>query len=421
MTVERLIHGVPRVHRLRAAALLLGAGLFAGTLSAAVAAPTSPVPDAAAPATVAAATHHYTQVHAFAGADGSIPVAPLVQGSDGNFYGTTSEGGAYGHGTVFRSTRNGKITQLHSFVGGIGDGDTPRGGLIQAPDGYFYGMTTAGGLANVGTIYKISSLGDVTIMHHFGTAGPQDGAYPLGELLLASDGNFYGTTNVGGSAGAGTLFHMDFAGNFSTIWDFGLVPNDGVNPVGGLIQGADGLLYGTAGGGGRFGIGMVFSTIYAGEVVPLHHFSYGDGATPTTRLLQTSDGTLYGTTRYGGSFGAGTAYSLTLTGDLTVLHAFGGTATDGVQPNGALILAADGSFRGTTLYGGTANAGTVFKMLPNGKITLLHSFTNAVIGTYVDGAVPLAGVILSTAGELLGTTSIGGVVSDGSVFRLDGN
>lgn len=179
------------------------------------------------------------------GGDGSLPYGSLTQGSDGNLYGTTHSGGANGNGTVFKITLVGQETVLYSFANG-GDGSQPYGGLIQGIDGNFYGTTTAGGTNNIGTVFKITPLGVETVIYSFGGSG--DGDQPYAALLQASDGNFYGTTIAGGMDNLGTVFRITPTGAETVIHSFD--GSDGSLPFAPLIQGSDGRLYGTASGGG---------------------------------------------------------------------------------------------------------------------------------------------------------------------------
>jgi uncharacterized repeat protein (TIGR03803 family) len=199
--------------------------------------------------------------------DGVEPTAPVVQGSDGNFYGTTLNGGAYARsstgethdcGTVFKITPSGALTILHSFGQGstpgflTTDGIAPQGPLIQGSDGAFYGVTVSGGqgrcggLFGCGTVYRITSTGTVSILHAFAVDSPSDGYGPSPYLIQARDGNFYGSTGSGGALGGdllGTIFKLTPSGIKTTLYSFGPYASP-TNPVGGLIQGTDGSFYG---------------------------------------------------------------------------------------------------------------------------------------------------------------------------------
>ena len=190
-------------------------------------------------ATVIASPAQLTTLASFSGSNGANPQASLVRGTDGNFYGTTYEGGTNDFGTVFKITPSGTLTSLHSFQGSPSDGGTPQARLVQGADGNFYGTTDSGGNSFVGTVFKITPGGTVTILHSFNGA---DGAFPESELLRASDGNFYGTTSQVGSNGVGTVFKITPGGTLSTLNSFA---QGGSSPYGGLIQASDGNFYGT--------------------------------------------------------------------------------------------------------------------------------------------------------------------------------
>jgi uncharacterized repeat protein (TIGR03803 family) len=247
------------------------------------------------------------------GTDGAVPSAGLLQATDGNFYGTTTSGGA-GFGTVFKITPAGAETVLYSFGGGT-DGAAPQAGLIQSTDGNFYGSTLSGGANNVGTVFKITLAGTETVLYSFGSGG-NDGQSPYGVLVQGTDGNFYGTTITGGTAGAGTVFKVTPAGVETVLWSFGYVAGDGSNPYAGLIRGVDGDFYGTASTGGANNDGTIFKITLAGVETVLYSFTGGsDGKFPYGGLIQGTDGNFYGTTEFGGPNGGGFGAN---TGDGTV-------------------------------------------------------------------------------------------------------
>src|SRR5215472_16632340 len=198
-----------------------------------------------------------TTLHSFNGGDGLSPEATLVQGSDGNFYGTTPLGGAQAKGTVFKIDAAGTLTTLHSFSGFPGDGATPVGGLVQGSNGNFYGTTVSGGAFFQGTIFQMTSSGAITVLHSFNSFFGE-GAVPVAGLVQGNDGNFYGSTALGGTRFQGTVFKIDAAGNFSTLHSFSGSPGEGANPVADLVQGSDGNFYGTTPSGGAQFQGTVF-------------------------------------------------------------------------------------------------------------------------------------------------------------------
>ena len=197
--------------------------------------------------------------------DGVEPLAGLVQGNTGNFYGTTSDGGANGGGgTVFEITPAGQLTTLYSFCSqpGCVDGNYSQAPLVQASNGNFYGTTTAGGASNVGTVFEITAAAQFTTLYSFcSQPNCTDGSHPYAAgLVQASNGNLYGTTSEGGASVAGTVFEITPAGQLTTLYSFCSQPGctDGALPYSGVIQGTDGNLYGTTFGGGTSGEGTVF-------------------------------------------------------------------------------------------------------------------------------------------------------------------
>jgi len=374
---------------------------------------------------VASAQLRFDLLHSFSASpsNGSNSSAPLIRGTDGNFYGTTYNGGSNARGTVFKITPTGDFSLLHSFVGAPGDGDTPYAGLKLANDGNFYGTTYFGGTSNLGTVYRITPAGALTVIHSFGGVAVFDGARPYyGSLIQGTDGNLYGTTYNGGVAspgnvqGRGTVFRMTLDGATTILYAF----TGGTNiafPYGALVQANDGNLYGTAYAGDLAGNGGIFriTLTTTPTFTVLHIFQrMTEGANAIAGLIQATDGNLYGVTHLGGSMDLGTAFKMPITGALplpvTVIHTFVGS--DGSAPDQSLIQASDGNFYGTTKTGG-AGFGTVFKMAPSGTLTTLRSFTGP------DGANPFASVIQMPDGALYGTTSSGGgSAGAGVIFRL---
>ena len=197
------------------------------------------------------------------GAEPQFPRVPLIQGSDGNFYGVSYKGGdlAYSGGTVYQCTPGGVVTVLHGFTDP--EGDKPEGGVVQGSDGNLYGTTEGGGASNTGSVYRLTTVGKFTVLHQFGPGTDGDGAQPFGEMVQASDGNFYGTTSTGGAGDLGSIFRLTPAGVYTTVYSF---PNTGMSgagitgelPRGTLLQTSDGNLVGTTPGGGAGGEGTVF-------------------------------------------------------------------------------------------------------------------------------------------------------------------
>jgi uncharacterized repeat protein (TIGR03803 family) len=344
--------------------------------------------------------------------DGATPVdTPFVQGTDGNLYGTTLGGGSNGSGTVFKITAAGEITTLYSFCSqaNCADGSLPYGGLVLGRNGYFYGTTSQGGANGTsGTVFRITRGGELTTLHSFEGS---DGSGPMAPLIQATDGNFYGTTENGGVAdNAGTIFKITPSGTLTTLYSFGS-PN-GEDPIGPLVQGSDGNFYGTTELGGTNFNGTVFTMKPDGTLTTLHSFDGTDGESPACGLVQASDGHFYGTTYSGGANFDGTVFKITSGGTLTTLHNFDGT--DGGNPVAGLIQATDGNFYGTTYGGGTAGGwGTVYKITPSGTVTTLHSFDGN------DGAQPYSPVAQATNGNVYGTATNGlSGAPDGTIFEI---
>ncbi len=360
----------------------------------------------------------FTSLASFNGTDGDNPYfVSLVQGNDGNLYGTTWNGGIYGVGTVFKITQAGTLTTLYSFCSQLNcaDGWSPYSGLVQGSDGSFYGTTVYGGNYNCnpslgcGTIYKITPAGALTTVHLFDGS---EGRYPSAPVLQSTDGNFYGTTMWGGTYGAGTVFKITPGGIMTTLYNFD--GSDGERPFAELVQATDGNFYGTTVNGGTYGDGAVFKITPSGALTTLHSFDGSDGLSPYGGLVQATDGNLYGTTIAGGNnscyLGCGTIFKITPLGTLTTLHFFEGS--DGSFPSAALTQTSDGNFYGTTAAGGAYGNGTVFKVTPSGALTTLHNFDGS------DGFSPYGGLVQVTDGNFYGTSYGGGVYGDGTIFRL---
>ena len=365
----------------------------------------------------------FTTLVSFNGTDGALPFGSLVQGTDGNFYGTTSQGGLgscstppVGCGTVSKITPGGTLTTLHSFNNS--DGANPLSGLIQAIDGNFYGTTSAGGTAGSGTIFKITSGAILTTLHSFDPR--TEGQTPSG-LIQATDGNFYGTTS-GNTYVYGTVFKITPGGAFGILHSFN--SSEGVNPMAGVIQGTDGNLYGTTLQSyvlnNQFrGDGTIFKITPGGTLTTLHSFAGGDsGAYPFTGLVQATDGNFYGLA-FGG--GWGTIFKITPGGTFGILHSFdytdGGYAIiGGVYPHGGLIQGADSNLYATTTLGGTglvygvAAGGTIFRISLQGTLTTVYSIRG------IDGNTLHGNLIQGTDGKFYVTISQGGAYNDGTVF-----
>jgi uncharacterized repeat protein (TIGR03803 family) len=379
--------------------------------------------------TVASRAQTFTTLVNFDGTDGQGPMyVMLLQGFDGNFYGTTAGGGTNvncpgGCGTIFKMASSGEVTTLHSFNGT--DGWAPEAGVIQTASGDFYGTTYSGDAQELGNIFKTTPAGATTSLFNFSGA---DGQYPEAALIQGTDGNFYGTTYGGGSHLSGTVFKITPQGKLTTLYNFCSEKDcpDGSGPVGPLFQASDGDFYGTTLYGGENdtypcneGCGTLFKITSQGKLTRLYSFcsepNCADGSSPTSGLMQAADGTLYGTANGGGANDLGTVFKL-VGYKPTIIYSFCSlpNCADGIGPNGTLIQATDGNFYGTTEYGGVsefchiASCGTIFQLTPAGVLTTLYDFG-------FDGVEPEAGLTQGTDGSFYGTTTNG---SYGTVFNL---
>jgi len=383
-----------------------------------------------------------TVLYSFNGTtDGKTPYGGVVLDSSGNLYGTTFEGGDTCYslpdscGVVFKLTRSGTETLVHPFVGsgkpGLHDGDWPWAGLVMDKRGNLYGTTSSGGSSNAGTVFKVGPTGKETVLYSF--KGYGDGNEPQDNLILDSAGNLYGTTFYGGTGtgcgngdgGCGTVFEVTQAGTETVLYSFA-GGADGNFPTSGLVRDAEGNLYGTTYYGGlvnasycSIGCGTVFKLSSTGTKTTLYSFTgNADGGSPQGSLLLDAQGNLYGATVGGGTFGpgcgsgCGTAFKVTAAGTETVIHSFTG-GTDGVNPFGGLVRDAKGNFYGTTREGGTVGAGTVYKLTPAGKETILYDFPGSS-----NGSSPWSGLAMDAEGNLYGTTAWGGAYGYGTVFEV---
>jgi uncharacterized repeat protein (TIGR03803 family) len=255
-----------------------------------------------------------TVLYSFKGgtADGCDPGAPLVRDKAGNFYGTTGQCGASNFGTVFKLTKSGKETVLHNFAGPPSDGQYPYyGALLIDKQGNFYGITDSGGASGNGTLFKLSKSGTLTLLHSF-AGGSSDGELPFGGPVADKNGNLYGTTDNGGSSNVGIVWKVSKKGKETVLHNFTASQSDGAHPFAGVILDAKGNLYGSTMYGGAIGVGTVYELNTKGALTLLHSFDGSDGQTPWAGLLlRDSKGTLYGTTRIGGTGGEGTLWQLT--------------------------------------------------------------------------------------------------------------
>ncbi|HVM50572.1 MAG TPA: choice-of-anchor tandem repeat GloVer-containing protein [Candidatus Acidoferrum sp.] len=331
------------------------------------------------------------------GADGANPYGPLLQSVDGNLYGMASAGGTSGFGCVFRVSPNGAFTNLHSFTGGL-DGQSPKGGLVQAADGNFYGLTPTGGASGQGNFFRITPTGALTTLYSF--TGGNDGGAPAPPLALGSDGNFYGTATQGGLGRRGTVFKLTPSGTLTTLHAFGdLILHDGIYPLGGVVQSSDGNLYGTTYADYQAGYGTVFRVSPDGSTFATLVYFDGcdDGSRPQTALFEDAAGDLYGTTSAGGPCqgGQGTVFQLTvgcapqiITQPASQAVSIGANVQFSVAVTGARPLYYQWQRNGTNLLDGGNISGSTNRSLNLAAVSLADAATYSVNVSNSLSAVP---------------------------------
>ncbi len=368
--------------------------------------------------------------------DGENPGLGAIRDSSGNLYGTTTEGGMYGGGTVFEITSGGTFKVLYSFCSqfNCADGENPEAGVIMDSSGNLYGTTTGGG-ANNGNVFKLATNGTETVLYNFCSKRHcRDGAEPLAGVIMDSSGNLYGAAASGGAYGSGTVFKIAANGVEKVLYSF-TGGSDGLFPDTGLIMDSAGNLYGTTQYGGASLSGNVFEVSPDGAFNVLYSFcsrpDCTDGSNPEAGLIMDNLGNLYGTANAGGKYGYGTVFELATNGTETVLHSFCSRrdCSDGAYPAAGLIMDGFGNLYGTTQFGVGRDCydtnqdmcGAVFKLATNGTETVLYSFCSRA--SCADGLEPEGSLIMDSSGELYGTTFLGGtghcIDGCGAVFKLD--
>jgi len=325
-----------------------------------------------------------TNLHHFAGPEGSHPVAEVVPGNDGNFYGTTYLGGTNAAGVVYVISPQGAFTNLWSFNGS--NGNNPAAALLPGTNGWFYGTTQAG--ASNGNIFAVSPAGSFSNLWSFSIT---NGLYPFTSLTLGTNGNFYGTTLEGGISNAGTIFMISPQGSFSNLAQF--TATNGAGPLGRLALGSGGNFYGTTyAGTGASTNGSFFRMTPQGALTNLWQFGGPEGAHPGGNLTVGSDGNFYGITVFGGASNLGAIYRITPQGALTSLYQFSGS--DGQQPVAGMIQGFDGNLYGTTEFGGAHNAGTIFELIISS-----NAVTNQIRSIRIASNTNLVFTVFGAAGK----------------------
>lgn len=348
-------------------------------------------------------------------ADGQDAQGNVILDSSGNLYGTGLYGGA-NDGVVYKVAADGSETVLYTWGPDTNLGSYPRGGVIRDGSGNFYGTTTEGGAYGSGTVYKLSPAGKLTVLYNFG-ASSTDGNDPVAGLVRDSLGNLYGTTYQGGANGYGTIFKISPAGEETILYNFASTSTDGFYPEAGLVMDKSGNLYGTTAYGGVHDKGTVFEVTATGSYSTLYSFGAGktDGSLPAAGLTLDAKGLLYGTTSYGGANNDGTIFRLSPTANgkwkETILYSY--VAGNGYLPLAGVTLDKKGNIYATAAAGGSGGSGTVFELSPTGTVTVLCNFDG--IG---NGGDPQSNVVLDSAGNLYGSTIAGGAAGLGVVYKI---
>ena len=348
-------------------------------------------------------------------------------GIDGKFYGMTNDGGAGGFGTVFKVSRTGEFTTVAEFTGtsGVRKGKSPVV-VFQAPDRNFYGATSAGGLLDAGTIFRMTPGGSLTTLVDFtGTTGVRPGRAPT-VLILGSDGNLYGSTRSGGANDKGTVFKLTLSGEFTPMVEFtGTSGNRRGNSPNSLLESDPGVICGTTATGGNGNLGSLFRLTFSGDWTTVVEFNGTNGANPEFPLVKDSTGCIYGLTQEGGEHGAGSIYRIPSAGGFQTIHSFPGSANPFAStiPKGPLLMGRDGELFGTISldFNSTGPFGTVYEVTPNGEYTVLHVFRGDISVNSTDGVDP-SNLVQGSDGLLYGSTSSGGRVgqipASGIIFRV---
>jgi uncharacterized repeat protein (TIGR03803 family) len=358
------------------------------------------------------------------GSDSANPLNGFISDREGNLYGVASSGGSFGYGTVFELSPTNQETVLYSFAGGS-DGANPQGLLYRDYRGNLYGTTYSGGTANTGTVFEITSEGVESVLYSF--AGGTDGANPAAGLIYKA-GNLYGTTTAGGATGNGTVFELirpvgaRKAWTEKILYSFGSSP-DGSSPIAGVTFDKMGNLLGTTQNGGAYGYGTIFELAvdsnWAESIV--HDFAEGsDGGVPKAGLTLLG-GNLYGAASDGGDGNdpqgnGGTVFELESTAQgwqFITLYALPGWGISGSFRD--VLVVSDAKIYGTTHCDGTNGAGSVYELLKMKGVwnyIPLYNFTGG------DGQYSFSNLYKDKAGNLYGTTNIGGANGAGVVFKI---
>ena len=323
--------------------------------------------------------------------------------------GMSHQGGFGNHGTIFCVSAAGTIETIHNFNEGL-NGCTPRGGFVQDSNGNFYGLAAGCGIHNVGTLIKYNGEdhGVVKLVDFHSTIG----ANPVGTLIIGTDGNLYGMTNSGGANDVGTIFKCTTGGEVTTLASFDR--SKGAYPMGSLVEDKNCNLYGMTRLGGNSDKGVLFKCSSSGELTVLHSFNGNDGSGPDGNLTILNDSILYGVTPNGGNVNGGTIFLCSVSGKYTMLNSFSNST--GTLPLSNLLNGGDGYLYGTTDSGGAMNYGTLFRCSTSGRITVLANFNDSTTG-----ANPMGTIVKASDGNIYGITRRGGTSDAGVVFKYTGS
>ncbi len=368
----------------------------------------------------------FTKKYDFYRIEGSAPKGELVKAADGLYYGVTEFGGGQGVGVLFSydpvSTTYLVLKEFNSVASTATSayGARPIRGLLLGTDGKIYGTCSEGGATGGGTLW-VYTIATNTLEKRVDfdttTGAAAKGSRPKGQLVQATNGLIFGTCQLGGLNGRGSIYEFNPANNaFAKRYDFAALPSvTGGGPFSGMIQASNGLLYGTAKGGGTGNGGVIFSfnpgTPYTYTVI--HNFTEATGWQPMGELVQTADGLLYGAASAGGANAAGALFRFNInTSTYTLLHTMGNM--DGTYPFGRLVLASNGKFYGSTSAGGTNYAGVLYSYHPaTSTFAVVHNMSDSGLSAM------WSGMIEDPVGRLVGLCSAGGGGSNGAMFSLN--
>ncbi len=368
---------------------------------------------------IASSAQTFTTLFTFDKINGYGPLAPLIQGTNGHFYGATPQGAANGGGAIFEMTPSGKLAGGYSFcaLANCVDGRQTYAPLVQAENGNFVGVTTEGGSAcassggdgRCGTFFELTPTGALTTLYNFCSLSNCADGYSPQTAPVEISGNFFGSVGLGGTNSAGLIYELATDGTFSIRYTFCSQTNcaDGSNP-GALVRGPNGNLYGTTVFGGTNRYGTIFEINPSGQLTTVYNFTGNGGDTGVSSFLQANNGNFYGTTLNFDN-GDGEIFELSNTGQFTILYTFCGfnCQTQLADP-GAMIQASDGNFYGVASIGGANFNGGIFKMTPAGTVSTYLSFPTCNTNFSCPSGFAPGGLMQGTDGNFYGVMDAGG-------------